>query len=82
MSYFREVSELLYQSQLPERNSAYDYVRVKNLFRRAKIRDDFFQNITVFSQYTIIGNERPEQVAEKIYGDPTYDWIVLISNNI
>jgi hypothetical protein len=82
MSYFREVSELLYQSQLPERNSAYDYVRVKNLFRRAKIRDDFFQNITVFSQYTIIGNERPEQVAEKFYGNPTYDWIVLISNNI
>lgn len=82
MSYFREVSELLYQSQLPERNSAYDYVRVKNLFRRAKIRDDFFQNLTMFSQYTIVGEERPEQVAEKFYGNATYDWIVLISNNI
>jgi hypothetical protein len=82
MTYFREVSDLLYQSQLPERNSAYDYVRVKNLFRRAKIRDDFFQNITVFSKYTIQGEERPEQVAEKIYGSPIYDWVVLISNNV
>ena len=82
MTYFREVSELLYQSQLPEKNSAYDYVRVKNLFRRAKIRDDFFQNTTVFTKYSIIGEERPEQIAEKVYGSPAYDWIVLISNNI
>jgi hypothetical protein len=57
-------------------------VRVKNLFRRAKIRDDFFQNITVFTKYTIKGEERPEQIAEKVYGSSSYDWIVLISNNI
>lgn len=82
MTYFREVSDLLYQSQQPNRNSSYDYARVKNLFRRAKIRDDFFQNATVFTKYKIIGEERPEQVAEKLYGSPTYDWVVLISNNI
>lgn len=82
MTYFREVSELLYQSQLPDRTSSFDYVRVKNLFRRAKIRDDFFQNVTVFTKYSIQGEERPEQIAEKIYGSSSYDWIVLISNNI
>ena len=82
MTYFREVSDLLYQSQQPNRNSSYDYARVKNLFRRAKIRDDFFQNVTAFTKYKIIGEERPEQIAEKLYGSSTYDWIVLISNNI
>lgn len=82
MTYFREVSDLLYQSQQPNRNSSYDYVRVKNLFRRAKIRDDFFQNAVTFTKYKIIGNERPEQVAEKVYGSSTYDWVVLISNNV
>lgn len=82
MTYFREVSDLLYQSQQPNRNSSYNYVRVKNLFRRAKIRDDFFQNVVVFTKYKIIGNERPEQVAEKVHGSSTYDWIVLIANNI
>lgn len=82
MTYFREVSDLLYQSQIPKRNSAYDYVRVKNIFRRAKIRDDFFQNLTVFTKYKIIGEERPEQVAENIYGSSSYDWVVLISNNM
>ena len=82
MTYFREVSDLLYQSQQPNRNSSYDYARVKNLFRRAKIRDDFFQNVTAFTKYKIIGEERPEQIAEKLYGSSTYDWVVLISNNI
>lgn len=82
MTYFREVSDLLYQSQQPNRNSSYDYARVKNLFRRAKIRDDFFQNVITFTKYKIIGEERPEQVAEKVYGSSTYDWVVLISNNI
>jgi hypothetical protein len=82
MTYFREVSDLLYQSQQPNRNSSYDYARVKNLFRRAKIRDDFFQNATTFTKYKIIGEERPEQIAEKLYGSSTYDWVVLISNNI
>jgi hypothetical protein len=82
MTYFREVSDLLYQSQQPNRNSSYDYVRVKNLFRRAKIREDFFQSSVAFTKYKIIGEERPEQVAEKLYGSPEYDWIVLTSNNI
>lgn len=82
MTYFREVSNLLYQSQTSNRNSSYDYARVKNLFRRAKIREDFFQNASAFTKYKIIGEERPEQVAEKIYGSPEYDWVVLISNNI
>jgi len=82
MTYFREVSDLLYQSQQTNRNSAYDYARVKNLFRRAKIRDDFFRNTTAFTKYKIVGEERPDQVAEKVYGSSTYDWVVLISNNI
>lgn len=82
MTYFREVSDLLYQSQQSNRNSSYDYARVKNLFRRAKIRDDFFQNAVTFTKYKIIGEERPEQIAEKLYGSSTYDWVVLISNNI
>lgn len=82
MTYFREVSDLLYQSQQTNRNSSYDYARVKNLFRRAKIRDDFFQNATTFTKYKIIGEERPDQVSEKLYGSSTYDWVVLVSNNI
>ena len=63
-------------------NSSKDYVRVKNLFRRAKIRDDFFQNAVVFDKYSIVGDNRPDNIANELYGSPYLDWIILISNNI
>ena len=33
-------------------------------------------------RYKIIGNERPDQVAYKIYGDSNLDWLVMLTNNI
>ncbi len=82
MTYFRQVSDLLYQSQLSNRNSSEDYIRVKNLFRRAKIREDLYKYFTTFTKYKITGEQRPDQVAEKYYGSAEYDWVVLLSNNI
>ena len=82
MSYFTQFPDLLYPSQTPNRNSSFDYVRVKNLFKRAKIREDFFQNATVFDRYNIMGDMRPDQVADKLYDNPQLDWVVLLSNNI
>jgi hypothetical protein len=82
MAYFDTFSDLLLPSFTDNRRSSNDYVKVKNLFRRGKIRDDFFQNATAFGKYTIVGDDRPDTVAEKLYGDADLDWIVLISNNI
>ena len=80
--YFSYFSNLELPSFTDGRNSSYDYVTVKNLFRRGKIREDFFQNATVFDKYSITGDERPDEVANKVYGSPLLDWVVLISNNI
>ena len=44
------------------------YVLAKNIFRRIKIRDDLSDVILGFEKYTIQNNERPDQVAEKVYG--------------
>ena len=82
MSYFRNFSDILYPSQLQSKNSSSDLIRVKNLFRRSKIRDDILNSAVAFTKYKIIGEERPEQVAEKLYGSPSFDWVVLLSNNI
>lgn len=82
MSYFRRVSDILYQSQFSDVTGSDDYIRAKNIFRRAKIRDDIFQSAVAFTKYKIIGEERPDQVAEKVYGNSAFDWVVLLSNNI
>jgi hypothetical protein len=82
MSYFRELPDLEYQSPITDKISSTDYVRVKNIFRRVKLRDDLSKNIVLFNKYQIEEGERPDIVAEKLYGKADLDWIVLICAGI
>ena len=82
MGYFKELPNLQYLSQLPDISTNEDYITVKNLFKRAKIRTDIINIITAFDYYQIQDNQRPEIVASKLYGDPELDWVVLTTNNI
>ena len=77
MGYFRELPNLRYPSFLSEKTSSLDYVEVKNLFRRVKLRDDLQNSFTVFDRYEIPEGARPDIVAEELYGNPEFDWIVL-----
>jgi len=81
-SYFRNVPDFDYVSRLPGSKSISDYVRVKNLFKRARIRPDIFEDVTYFTQYKVNPNDRPDNVAKEVYGDANLDWIVMLSNNI
>lgn len=81
-TYFRNVPDFNYVSRLEGQKNISDYTRVKNLFKRVKISEDLFNELSYFTKYKIIGDERPDQVAYKIYGTQEYDWIVLLSNNI
>jgi len=80
--YFRQVPNFDYVNRDSKDTTLNDYVTVKNLFKRAKIRDDIFERLAYFEKYTIIGDERPDYVAYKMYDDSTLDWLVLLSNNI
>ena len=77
MGFFRELPNLLYPSFLPEKTSSLDFIEVKNIFRRIKVRDDLFNNFTVFNKYEIPEGARPDTVAEEILGSANFDWIVL-----
>ena len=77
MGYFRELPNLLYPSFLPEKVSSLDFIEVKNIFRRVKMRDDLFNNFTLFDKYEIPEGARPETVAEELFGSPNFDWIIL-----
>ena len=81
-SYFRKVPNLDYPSLVNDRNSAYDFQTVKNLFKRVVMRDDIFNEITAFTKYSVEGDERPDQVAAGFYGDSALDWVILTTNNI
>jgi len=82
MAYFTEFPDILLPSFTDNRNSSTDFVRSKNLFKRAKIRDDIFRDAVAFEEFAIQGDDRPDNVAFKAYKDPNLDWVVLLSNNI
>lgn len=82
MSYFRELPNLEYQSFLSDRTSVDEYILVKNLFRRVKLRDDLQNIFTIFDKYQIVDGARPDTVAEELYGSAQYDWVVLIGAGI
>tara|TARA_A100001388_G_scaffold121599_1_gene89794 strand:- start:40 stop:687 length:648 start_codon:yes stop_codon:yes gene_type:complete len=77
MGYFRELPNLRYPSFLPNKSSSLDFVEVKNLFRRAKMRDDLQNNFTIFNKYEIPMGARPDTVAEDLYGSAQFDWVIL-----
>ena len=81
-SYFRKLPDLDYPSLVNDRNSVYDYQIVKNIFKRAVLRDDIFNEVTAFTKYSVQGDERPDQVAYRFYKDSGLDWVVLTTNNI
>ena len=77
MGYFRELPNILYPSFLPEKTSSLDFILVKNVFRRVKLRDDLYKNFVVFQKYEVPEGARPDTVAEDLYGSSNLDWVVL-----
>ena len=81
-SYFKQVPNFEYVNRTKGNTDISNYITVKNLFKRGKIRPDIFGNVSFFTKYKIIGDERPDNVAFKEYNDSSLDWVVLLSNNI
>ena len=82
MGYFRELPDVEYQSFLSDAISSKEYLKVKNLFRRNKLRDDLQNVFTIFNKYEIVEGARPDTVAEEFYGSAELDWVVLMTAGI
>ena len=80
--YFSNLGDFLYVNRTRDGRSEGDYSLVKNLFKRAKLREDVYQDLSFFTKFDVLGDDRPDNVADLVYGDPTLDWVVLLSNNI
>ena len=80
-NYFNLVPDFEYVTRLPDAKIS-DYITVKNLFKRVFLREDIYQNLTFFKKYSVVGDDRPDNVAAQVYEDSTLDWLVLLANNI
>ena len=79
--YFRYIPNFDYVSRIKDEKNISDYAETKNLFRRARLNPAIFENLAFFTKYKVVGDERPDMVADKIYDDPNLDWLVLLCNN-
>ena len=78
MGYFRELPNIAYQSPLLHKNSSRDFLLIKNIFRRTKLYDFLESNVTLLNTFTIGDGDRPDTIAEELYGDATLDYIVVL----
>ena len=53
-SYFRQVPEFDYVSRTADTKNISEYSPVKNLFKRGKLKEDIFNDLTLFTKYQII----------------------------
>ena len=79
--YFSQLPDFEYVSRLPDAKIS-DYIQVKNLFKKGKLREDIFQSVAIFEKYQIKGDDRPDNVAFDFYADSNLDWLVLACNNV
>ena len=80
-NYFKQLPDFEYVSRLPDAKIS-DYIKVKNLFKKGKLREDIFQSVAVFEKYQIRGDDIPDNVAFDVYQDSKLDWLILACNNI
>tara|TARA_B100000427_G_scaffold231132_1_gene194242 strand:+ start:1483 stop:2154 length:672 start_codon:yes stop_codon:yes gene_type:complete len=58
-----------------------DYTTAKNFFRKHKIPNDIFGYTTFYKKYAVEDGERAENIADRYYGSPYYDWVIILTNN-
>lgn len=58
-----------------------DYVTVNNFFRRYKVDDELFGYLMFYDKYAVEEGVKIETIAAKYYGNPFYDWVIVLSNN-
>ena len=82
ISYFNLLPNFKYLSPLKEGGKRDQYIEVKNLFKRIRLKSEVFQFALSFNDYIIDDGERPDTIAEGLYASAKYDWVVLLSANI
>ena len=58
-----------------------DFVLATNIFRRLSLDNSAYAT-DLFTELQVKDGIRPDQVSEAVYGDPNYDWVILLTNKI
>jgi hypothetical protein len=76
--YFKNFPVLPYPAYVSNNRT---YVLAKNILRRVAFSDRV-NSESAFIEYNIKDGERPEHIANRVYGNPNHHWLVLLANDI
>ena len=76
--YFQDFPNFLYEYDISGEKKAFV---VTDITRNIRFRRDVLANVTVYDEYDIIDGETPEIIAEKMYGNAEYHWVIMLTNN-
>ena len=57
-------------------------VTMTNITKRLRVRDAIKKNFVGFDFYDVKEGETPEYIANEVYGDTGFHWLILLSNDI
>lgn len=76
--YFKDFPQFLYDFKYGDITKT---SIVKDITRNIRFRKEILSNISVYDQYDIQDGETPEIIAEQIYGNSQYHWIIMLVND-
>tara|TARA_B100000073_G_C23712289_1_gene564645 strand:- start:26 stop:697 length:672 start_codon:yes stop_codon:yes gene_type:complete len=59
-----------------------DYITAKNFFRRFQVNQDLFSYSVYYKKYAVVNGDRLDTIANEAFGDPSYDWVIALTNNM
>jgi len=75
--YFKDFPKFLYDFNYGTTNKT---SVVTDITRNVRFRKELLSSITFYDEYDIVDGETPEIIAEKIYGNAEYHWIIMLAN--
>jgi hypothetical protein len=75
--YFKDFPQFAYDFEIGGKTKV---LLLTDITRNVRFRKEILGNIELFDEYDIQDGETPEIIAEKIYGNPNYHWIVMLVN--
>ena len=77
--YFKDFPKFLYDFNYGTDTSKTSVVT--DITRNVRFRKELLSAVTFYDEYDIVDGETPEIIAEKIYGNPEYHWIIMLAND-
>ena len=63
-------------------NSELKHKAVVNILKRIGVSSELRNETDMFVEYDVVDGDTPEIIADKLYGNPEFNWLVLLFNDV